>query len=216
MLRYISQEAPIKDNFKLVGKTWVFKAKINNQHQALKHKAQICTQGFSQTQGLDFSTTFASTGRLNSLRLLISFSVSRNLTFEQLDIKSVALCAPLEKEVYLVIPQGLDSDKKNRFLKLKKAIYGLKQALLDGYCRLSSWLLSIGFRISKLDAFIFFLEGEEPIWLFLHVDNIGIFGKNLSNFKKEIENEFQTRIIGKAELMHGIKITHDMNSITLS
>ncbi|MBW0522315.1 hypothetical protein O181_062030 [Austropuccinia psidii MF-1] len=136
--------------------------------------------------------------------------------FEQLDIKSAFLNAQLEEEVYLTIPQGLDSDKKHKCLKLKKAIYGLKQAPLAWYKKLSLWLLSIGFKISKLDACVFFSEREDPIWLFLLVDDIGIFGKNISNFKKKIEKELQTKILGKANLMLGIKILHDTNSITLS
>ncbi|MBW0558206.1 hypothetical protein O181_097921 [Austropuccinia psidii MF-1] len=210
------EEIPIQDTFKLIGTTWVFKTKTDDQHRVVEYKAQLCAQGFSQTQGADFSKTFAPTGRLNSLRTLISFAVSKNLLFEQLDIKSAFLNAPLEEEVYLTIPQGLDSDKKHRCLKLKKAIYGLKQAPLAWYRRLSSWLLSIGFKISKSDACVFFSEGKDPIWLFLHVDDIGIFGKNLSNFKEKIEREFQTKILGKADLMLGIKITHDTNSITLS
>ncbi|MBW0536433.1 hypothetical protein O181_076148 [Austropuccinia psidii MF-1] len=105
------EEVPIQDNFKLVGTTWVFKIKTDDQHQVLKYKTRLCAQGFSQTQGFDFSKTFAPTGRLNSLRTLILFAVSRNLLFEQLDIKSAFLNAPLEEEVYLTIPQGLDSDK---------------------------------------------------------------------------------------------------------
>ncbi|MBW0476330.1 hypothetical protein O181_016045 [Austropuccinia psidii MF-1] len=136
--------------------------------------------------------------------------------FEQLDIKSAFLNAPLEEEVYLTIPQGLDSDKKCKFLKLKKAIYSLKQDPLAWYRHLSLCLLIIGFKISKSDTCIFFSEVEDPIWLFLNVNNIGIFGKNLSNFKKKIGKEFQTKILGKADLMLGIKIIHDTSSITLS
>ncbi|MBW0534368.1 hypothetical protein O181_074083 [Austropuccinia psidii MF-1] len=210
------EEIPIQDTFKLVGTTWVFKTKTDKRHQVLEYKAQLCAQGFSQTQGSDLSKTFAPTGRLNTLRKLISFAVSRKLIFEQLDIKSASLNAPLEEEVYLTIPQGLDSDKRRKCLKFKKAIYCLKQAPLAWYKHLSLWLLSIGLKISKSDACVFFSEGEDPIWLFLHVDDIGIFGKNLSNFKNKIEKEFQTKILGKASLMLGIKIIHDTNSITLS
>ncbi|MBW0517036.1 hypothetical protein O181_056751 [Austropuccinia psidii MF-1] len=188
------EEVPIKDTMRLVGTTWVFKTKRNDQNQIIEYKARLCAQGFSQIQGSDYSKTFAPTGRLNSLRTLISFSVSKNLNFEQLDIKSAFLNAPLEEEVYLSIPQGLDSDKKQKCLKLKRAIYGLKQAPLAWYKRLLSWLISIGFKISKSDSCVFFSEGSELIWLFLHVDNIGIFGKNLTNFKKEIEKEFQTKM----------------------
>ncbi|MBW0542513.1 hypothetical protein O181_082228 [Austropuccinia psidii MF-1] len=139
-----------------------------------------------------------------------------NLQFEQLDIKSAFLNAPLEEEVYLTIPQGFDRDKRNTCLKLKKAIYGLKQAPLAWYRRLSTWLSKIGFRVSKADSCVFYLEEKEPIWLFVHVDDIGIFGKELTQFKKAIEGEFQTKLLGQADLMLGIKIIHKPDAITLT
>ncbi|MBW0588422.1 hypothetical protein O181_128137, partial [Austropuccinia psidii MF-1] len=128
------------------------------------------------------------------------------LKFEQLDIKSAFLNAPIKEDVYLMIPQGLDRDKRNVCLKLKKAIYGLKQAPLAWYCRLSTWLMKLGFKISKADSCVFYLEEPEPIWLFLHVDDIGIFGKHLTELKSAIEKEFWTKMLGMADLMLGIKI----------
>ncbi|MBW0483911.1 hypothetical protein O181_023626 [Austropuccinia psidii MF-1] len=195
---------------------WVFKTKRNDSNQITEHKARLCAQGFSQTQGRDYSKTFAPTGRLNSLRTLISVAAAKGLKFEQLDIKSAFLNAPIEEDVYLTIPQGLDRDKRHVCLKLKKAIYGLKQAPLAWYCRLSTWLMKFGFKISKADSCVFYLEKPESIWLFLHVDDIGIFGKNLTEFKTAIEREFQTKMLGKADLMLGIKIIHQYDSITLT
>ncbi|MBW0480138.1 hypothetical protein O181_019853 [Austropuccinia psidii MF-1] len=190
------EEVGVKEDFKLIGTTWVFKTKRNEFNQIVEHKACLCAQGFSQTQGKDYSKT--------------------NLKFEQLDIKSAFLNAPLEENVYLTIPQGLDRDKKNTCLKLKRAIYGLKQAPLAWYRRLSSWLVDFSFSISKADSCVFYLKSNDPIWLFLHVDDIGIFGRNLANFKKAIEREFQTKLLGSADLMLGIKIIHQPDTITLT
>ncbi|MBW0476657.1 hypothetical protein O181_016372 [Austropuccinia psidii MF-1] len=176
-------EVPIKNNYKLIGTTWVFKTKRDEKQQILEYKARLSSSG---------------------------------LRFEQLDIKSAFLNAPLEDEVYLSIPQGLDCDRKKVCLKLKKAIYGLRQAPLAWYRRLSNWLIDWEFKISKADSCIFYLEGNEPIWLFVHVDDIGIFGKNLTKFKTAIKEEFSTKILGLADLMLGIKLTHKENSITLS
>ncbi|MBW0549167.1 hypothetical protein O181_088882 [Austropuccinia psidii MF-1] len=207
------EEVSVKEDFKLIGTTWVFKTKRNELNQIVEHKARLCAQGFSQTQGKDYSKTFAPTGRLNSLRTLISYSAASNLKFEQLDIKSAFLNAPLEENVYLTILQGLDRDKKNTCLKLKRAMYGLKQAPLVWYRHLSSWLVNFGFSISKADTCVFYLKSNEPIWLFLHVDDIGIFGRNLTNFKNTIEQEFQTKLLVSADLMLGIKL---FNNQTLS
>ncbi|MBW0534710.1 hypothetical protein O181_074425, partial [Austropuccinia psidii MF-1] len=210
------EEVQIKDSYKLIGTTWVFKTKRNNSNQIIKHKARLCAQGFSQTQGRDYTKTFAPTARLNSLRTLIAVAAARGLKFEQLDIKSAFLNAPIEEDVYLMIPQGLDRDKRNVCLKLKKAIYGLKQAPLAWYRQLSTWLMKLGFKISKADSCVFYLEEPEPIWLFLHVDDIAIFGKHLTEFKRAIEKEFRTKMLGMADLMLGIKIIHQPDSITLT
>jgi hypothetical protein len=84
----------------------------------------------SQTQGVDQSKTFAPTGCLNSLPALISYVASEDLDFQQLDVKTAFLNADLEEEVYLEIPQSVNEDRKEKCLKLNKAIYSLKQALL--------------------------------------------------------------------------------------
>ncbi|MBW0468185.1 hypothetical protein O181_007900 [Austropuccinia psidii MF-1] len=90
------EEVPIRKNIKLIGTTWIFKTKRDENNIILEKRARLCAQGFSQTPGVDFSKTFAPTGRLNSLQTLISFSASKKLRFEQLDIKSAFLNAPLE------------------------------------------------------------------------------------------------------------------------
>ncbi|MBW0477193.1 hypothetical protein O181_016908 [Austropuccinia psidii MF-1] len=143
------EKAPIEKGYKLVGTTWVFKTKKNENHVILEYKARLCAQGFSQTHGVDFSKTFAPTGRLNSLCTLISHAASEGLQFEQLDIKSAFLNAPLEEDVYLSIPQGPDCNKRSVCLKLRKSIYGLRQAPLAWYQQLSKWLIYFGFRSPK-------------------------------------------------------------------
>ncbi|MBW0470289.1 hypothetical protein O181_010004 [Austropuccinia psidii MF-1] len=74
------EEVPINEEYKLIGTTWVFKTKRSEKHEILEHKARLCAQGFSQTPGIDFSKTFAPTGRLNSLQTLISHEASTGLS----------------------------------------------------------------------------------------------------------------------------------------
>ncbi|MBW0484901.1 hypothetical protein O181_024616 [Austropuccinia psidii MF-1] len=120
-------------DYRLVGTTWVFRLKTNHLKEVTEYKAWLCAQGFSQTPGVDFGKTYSPMGRLNSLRCLISYAVSKGLAFHQVDVKSAFLNRPLSKVIYLSIPQGLDLDRRKSCLRLKKAIYGLKQALLAWY-----------------------------------------------------------------------------------
>jgi hypothetical protein len=167
-----------------------------------------------QTYSIDFSKTFAPTGRLNSLRTLILHAAAHNLQFEQLDVKTAFLNAKLDKEVHLS-HQGVLLDQKKFCLKLKKAIYGLKQAPLSWYNRLSSWLLSVGFNVSVCDPCVFFCKSLSPVWLFVNVDNIAVFGSDVSAFKEEIKAEFNMKDLGTADLLLGIKVHHEAGAIVL-
>jgi hypothetical protein len=202
-------------DMKTVGTTWVFKVK-DNHNANIVFKARLCAQGFSQTQGVNFSKTFTPTGCLNSLRSLISFAAAQNLDFQQLDVKTAFLNADLDEEVYLSIPQGVNKDNKKKCLKLKKVISGLKQAPLAWYNCLTTWLVSVGFAASVADPCVFYRLDENLVWLFIHVDNIAVFGKNLDYFKSEIKLEFDMKDLGQANMMLGIKILHEPSATILS
>ncbi|MBW0579798.1 hypothetical protein O181_119513, partial [Austropuccinia psidii MF-1] len=202
-------------SLKLVGTTWVFKIKKDHLGQVTEYKARLCAQGFTQSAGIDFNQTYAPTGRLNSLRTLIAFAAAKNLEFHQIDIKSAFLNAPLSKTVYLGIPQGLDIDKRSHCLRLRKAIYGLKQAPLAWYDRLKAWLVDVGFSSCISDPCVFFRKGEYPVWLYIHVDDIAIFGSKVQYFKEEVMKEFEIKDVGPADLMLGIKVTHSADYVSL-
>ncbi|MBW0535083.1 hypothetical protein O181_074798 [Austropuccinia psidii MF-1] len=201
--------------FKLVGTTWVFKIKKDHLGKITEHKSRLCAQGFTQSAGIDFGQTYSPTRRLNSLRTLIAFAASKNLKFHQVDIKSAFLNAPLAETVYLAIPQGLNIDRRKHCLRLNKAIYGLKQAPLAWYERLRTWLQSVGFSPCILDACVFFRGGDNPLWLYVHVDDIAIFGNEVDSLKRELGQEFEIKDLGQANLLLGIKITHSAEFVLL-
>ncbi|MBW0494151.1 hypothetical protein O181_033866 [Austropuccinia psidii MF-1] len=96
-----------------------------------------------------------------------------------------------------------------------KTIYGLKQAPLAWYDRLKKWLTTIEFMTSVLDLCVFFWRGEHPVWLYIHVDDIAIFGSQVEDFKAEILKEFKIKDVGPADPMLGIKVTHFPDYISL-
>ncbi|MBW0566589.1 hypothetical protein O181_106304 [Austropuccinia psidii MF-1] len=120
-----------------------------------------------------------------------------------------------EINVYLSVPQGLEVGRRCYFLKLKKAIYGLKQAPLYWYEHLKMWLVKIGFHPCTSDPCVFHRADKSPTWLYVHVDDIAIFGRNVTIFKKEIALELDIKDIGLADLMLGIKINQFNDVITL-
>ncbi|MBW0556173.1 hypothetical protein O181_095888 [Austropuccinia psidii MF-1] len=117
--------------------------------------------------------------------------------------------------VYLSIPQGLNLVKDRQCLQLWKAIYGPRQAPLAWYDRLKEWLVGTGFAVCIIDPCVFHKGGDCPVWLYIHVDDIAIFGTDTSYFKSEISREFAIKDIGPADLMLGVKVTHLPSGISL-
>ncbi|MBW0558315.1 hypothetical protein O181_098030 [Austropuccinia psidii MF-1] len=198
-----------------ISSTWIFKEKTDDSGKILEHKAHLCAHGFHQIAGLDYQSTFAPTGRLSSLRALISFAAIYKYDFHQMDVRSAFLNAPLQEEIWLEIPQGVSANKETQVFQLNKALYGLKQASLAWYKHLSSWLITSGFQCFLTDPCVFWRRSKNPIWIYVHVDDLAIFGPNLEDFKKEIKNEFDMKDMGKANLLLGIKINHFEDGFSL-
>ncbi|MBW0575004.1 hypothetical protein O181_114719, partial [Austropuccinia psidii MF-1] len=167
--------------------TWVFKEKKNDSGEIIEHKAFLCAHGFHQIAGLDYQSTSAPTEILASLCALISFAAIHQYKFHQMDVQSAFLNAPLQEEICLKIPQGISANKQTQVLQLDKALYGLKQASLAWYKHSSKWLILSGFQCSLTDPCVFWKKGKNPIWIYIHVDDLAIFGPHLEDFKREIK-----------------------------
>ncbi|MBW0546798.1 hypothetical protein O181_086513 [Austropuccinia psidii MF-1] len=151
---------------------------------------------------------FSPTGRLASLCALISFAEIHQFNFHQMDIQSAFLDTLLQEEIHLEIPQGVSADKKAQVLQLNKAFYRLKQASWAWYKHFSKWLILLGFQCSLTDPCVCWKKVKNPIWMYVHVDDLAIFGPDLEDFKKEIKSKFEMKDLGKANLLLGIKINH--------
>ena len=84
--------------------TWVFKIKPEASNQAEEHKARLCVQGFNEVFGRDYNFTYAPTGKLTSLRLLIICDLQNNLKFHQINVKCTFLNAPIRERITLNPP----------------------------------------------------------------------------------------------------------------
>ncbi|MBW0492775.1 hypothetical protein O181_032490 [Austropuccinia psidii MF-1] len=97
-----------------------------------------------------------------------------------------------------------------------KSMDDLKQPPLAWYKHLRGWLVKVNFSPCVLDPWVFYWSAESPVWLDIHVANIAIIGKDIESFKAEISREFEIKNIGKADLMLGVKLTHNEDFIALN
>nr|GEX41576.1 hypothetical protein [Tanacetum cinerariifolium] len=101
--------------------------------------------------GIDFKESFASVAILETIRIFLAYAAHMNMVVYQMDVKTAFLNGNLREEVYVSQPNGfVDPDNLNHVYKLKKSLYGLKQALRTWYDMLSSFLISQDF--SKVDT----------------------------------------------------------------
>jgi len=58
--------------------------------------------------------------------MILALSSIHNWQLHQLDVNNVFLHGELQKEVYMLVPQGISCSQPNQVCKLLKSLYGLK------------------------------------------------------------------------------------------
>nr|GFC42568.1 retrovirus-related Pol polyprotein from transposon TNT 1-94 [Tanacetum cinerariifolium] len=134
----------------------------------------IISQGFRQEEGIDFEESFAPVARIESNRIFIANATHKNMTIYQMDVKTAFLNGELKEEVYGLQPEGfVDQDNPSHVYKLKKALYGHKQAPRAWYDMLSSFLISQQFSKSAVDPTLFTQHaGNDLLLVQIYVDDI--------------------------------------------
>jgi hypothetical protein len=90
--------------------------------------------------------------KLTTIRLILGIVAAENLHLEQLDVKTAFLHSDLEEDIYMRQPQGfIVQGKENLVCKLRKSLYGLKQALRQWYKKFDSFMYSTGFTRCQAD-----------------------------------------------------------------
>lgn len=117
----------------VIANKWVFDVKIvrNLSTPLVEHfKARLVARGDSQTKGLNYREVYAPVIRFVSLRIILHIAAKLDLEIEQGDFISVFLYGKLsDEEIYMAQPQGfIDPEFPDRICRLRKSIYGLKQA----------------------------------------------------------------------------------------
>ena len=136
-----------------------------------------------------------------------------DLELHQTDVKTTFLNGDLEENVYMAQPKGFIVEGKKRMgCRLKKFIYGLKQASRQWYLKFDGTIRKFGFKENVEDNCIYtkFKNGKF-IFLILYMDDIllGSIDVNLLLETKFLSSNFDIKDLGEASFVLGIEIHRD-------
>jgi hypothetical protein len=123
---------PLPAGRKLVRGRWVYRTKSAVDGQVSRYKAKLVAKGFQQVHDIDYDETFTPVAKMDSIRLELSIVKAKGWEVHQMDVKNAFLHGDLSEEIYMEQPQGFMQDSSLVY-RLKKFLYGLKQALRAWY-----------------------------------------------------------------------------------
>ena len=142
---------------KTVGCKWVYKTKYDSRGNIEKFKARLVAKGFTQREGIDYNETFSPVSCKDSFRIIMALVAHYDLELHQMDVKTAFLNGDLEEKVYMAQPKGfVMKGNENMGCRLKRSIYGLKQASRQCYLKFDGtikkfWVFK---RMSRTTIFI--------------------------------------------------------------
>uniref|UniRef100_A0A1J3J2T0 Retrovirus-related Pol polyprotein from transposon TNT 1-94 n=4 Tax=Noccaea caerulescens TaxID=107243 RepID=A0A1J3J2T0_NOCCA len=212
-------EADLPKGKRAVTSKWVFTIKYLSTGEIERHKARLVARGFTQTYGQDYLDTFAPVAKLHTVRVVLALAANLDWDLWQMDVKNAFLQGDLDEEVYMTPPPGI-TVTPGKVLRLRKAIYGLKQSPRAWYQKLSTTLRDRGFRRSESDHTLFTLQSQEGIIVVLiYVDDIIISGNNkvgIQDTKAFLHSVFDIKDLGELKYFLGIEVCRSTDGLFLS
>jgi hypothetical protein len=199
----------------------VFKVKRDPAGNIVKHKARLVAKGYAQRQGVDFDEVFAPVARLETVRLMLAVAAHQKWMVHHMDVRSAFLNGDLKEEVYVHQPAGfVDDENPGKVLKLRKALYGLRQAPRAWNAKLDSSLVSLGFKRCQLDHALYRRgSGDSYLLVGVYVDDLiitGATGDAISQFKAQMQELFQMSDLGLLSYYLGIEVQQAEGEIRVS
>ena len=220
-----SQHLPLRapEDVKIIGSKWVYKKKINPDGST-RYKVRLVIRGFEQVAGTDFGETYAPVSKLTTFRLLMSLAARNNWRVDHMDVVTAFLNPKIDREaVYMSLPPGISwidpalHDDGVTVVRLKKALYGLRQAPKLWFDEINGFLLDLGFVASPADPNLY---RKGSVILLLYVDDILVIdtmpgSQEGHRVKNLLSQRYKMTDLGVARRFRGIEINCTNQGISL-
>ena len=152
--------------------------------------------------------------RITSVHLVLAIVAHMDLELYQMDVKTAFLNGELDEEIYMDQPLGFESKGQERkVFKLKRSIYGFKQASRQWNIKFHQAIQRDGFTMMEEDHCVYLKRSSDGfVILSLYVDDILIAGNGkemIDTTKKWLSSNFEMKDMGEASYVLGVKIIRD-------
>ena len=213
------QPVPLSSGKTPVDGKFVFAPKLDAQGKVARYRARFVARGFTQRAGSDYTETFSSVVKWATIRMVAALAAVNDWEIHVVDVKTAFLRAPLEEEVYLRQPPEL-SDGTDRVLRLRQALYGLKQSPRAWEQELGKFLVGQGFKrcVSDRALYVKAVPGGVVI-VPVYVDDLMVTGTPpaaVEGFKAELRKAYETQDLGPISTYLGVQVGRDRGKKTLT
>ena len=163
---------------------------------------------------------FSPVARAESIRILIALAAQLEWDLHHLDVKSAFLNGEIKEEVYVHQPEGfIKKGKEDYVLRLRKALYVLKQAPRAWNSKFYNTLRSIGFIKSVNDQAVYIsnIKGDR-ILVGVYVDDLIITGskpQRIEEFKFSMKTKYDMTDFGLLNSYLGVEVIQSKSEIRL-
>jgi len=189
--------------------------KYDEKGDISRYKARLVAQGFSQQPGIDYNETLAPVAQFELFRTVLMLVAVHDLKLKQIDVKSAYLNGILDEEIYMKQPLGFETTgAEHLVLRLRKGLYGLKQARCIWNKTFNASLIGLGFSHTYADPCVYYRRIDNNFSIIAtHVDD-SLLATNspeeMSWLKQQLHSlPFEFSELGEPKVLLGIVISHD-------
>ncbi|KAI7962338.1 hypothetical protein MJO28_000432 [Puccinia striiformis f. sp. tritici] len=209
-----------KENKHSIGTRFVFDIKRKTNGSIEKFKARFVVRGFKQRLGIDVRSTFAPTASLTTLKMLLTLAIKNRWIINSFDITGAFVHSPIEETIYVDPPTELFPHLEGKVLRLKKALYGTRQASRCWWKHFKNLLHGWGFQCDEVEECLYrYKKDDQIIIIWIHVDDGIVFSNdalNLDKLRNNMEGELRVKWDSRPEKLVGLKLEYEDDSIFLS
>ncbi|KAL2246173.1 UNVERIFIED_CONTAM: Retrovirus-related Pol polyprotein from transposon RE2 [Sesamum indicum] len=184
-----------------------------------RYKARLVAKGYSQKEGEDYGDCFAPVAKAVTVRTFLRVAAARKWHLHHLDVNNAFLHGTLDEEIYMEPPNGYEIPI-GKVCKLKKPLYGLKQASRQWNQQFTDKISEFGFIQCAHDHCLFIKHTKSHlIALLVYVDDILVTAPSndlIMEVKGYLNELFAIKDLGVATYFLGLEIMHSAQGILIS